>query len=265
MLTAIIVDDEPLARRGLKLRLESLDAVECICECANGRQALEAIAEHSPDLVFLDIQMPGLSGFDVIDSLQQDNLPMIIFVTAYDQYAIEAFDIQAIDYLLKPIDPERLAQSVERAQAARLQEQALQDKQQLLDLVMGITGKSATSVGQLLEDTPVPRAYPERIAIKDGENTTLVNTRDIEWVDAAGDYMCVHANEETFIMRITMKDLESQLNPEIFQRVHRSTIVNLKQVSRLCSHMNGEYHLVLNNGQSVKMSRSYKEKIKHFL
>ena len=192
-LRTIVVDDEPLARQGLRLRLAEMPSVDVIGECANGREALRAIAEQSPDLVLLDIQMPGLSGFDVVSRLQQDNMPMVIFVTAYDQYAVAAFGVHAIDYLLKPIDADRLAAAVERARA--MLDQRV-DKQRLLEIVMGITGKSATSVARLMRDHTSGISYPSKLAIKDGSETTLVATGDIAWIDAAGDYMCIHANDE---------------------------------------------------------------------
>jgi two-component system, LytTR family, response regulator len=264
LMKTVIVDDESLARKGLRIRLEELEGVEIVKECANGREALEAIAEYEPDLVFLDIQMPGMSGLDVIGNLQQDNMPLVIFVTAFDEYAVEAFDVHAVDYLLKPIDNDRLKAAVDRAQARTEQKDSVTDKQRLLDLIISITGKSENSVAQLIKDHTGIKAYPDRIAIKDAGETTLVESSDIDWVDAAGDYMCVHAKDQVHIMRITMKELESQLDPSIFQRVHRSTIVNLERVEKVCSHMNGEFHLVLNNGATVKMSRSYKEKVKHF-
>ncbi|MDA0977318.1 MAG: LytTR family DNA-binding domain-containing protein [Proteobacteria bacterium] len=263
-LKAIIVDDESLARKGLKLRLDEMDGVEVIGECGNGREALNMVAELEPDLGFLDIQMPGMTGFDVISKMQQDDMPLIIFVTAYDQYAIDAFNVHAVDYLLKPIENTRLKEAVDRACAHRAADGAVTDKQRLLELIISITGKSEHSISQLLKDHTGVKSYPDKIAIKDTGETTLVKSADIDWVDAAGDYMCIHANDETHVMRITMKELEQQLDPAQFQRVHRSTIVNLNRVSKVCSHMNGEFHLILDNGASIKMSRSYKEKVKHF-
>ena len=263
-LRAIIVDDEPLARKGLRMRLEAMSGIEVIGECSNGREALNSVAELEPDVVFLDIQMPGMSGFDVVSKLQQDDMPLIIFVTAYDEYALKAFDVQAVDYLLKPIEADRLQESVERARDHKTLDGAVTDKQRLLELIISITGKSETSIAQLLKDHTGVKTYPEKIAIKDGAETTLVLSEDIDWVDAAGDYMCIHANDQTHVMRITMKELEDQLDPTNLQRVHRSTIVNLDRVTKVCSHMNGEFHLILDNGSSIKMSRSYKEKVKHF-
>lgn len=261
---ALIIDDESLARKGLRLRLEQIEDVEIIGESSDGRSALNQITELKPDLIFLDIQMPGLGGFDVVSNLQQDNMPLIIFVTAFDQYALEAFDVHAIDYLLKPIDSDRLAEAVQLAKDHLSQSGAVTDKQRLLELIISITGKSENSVSQLLKDHSGIKSYPDRLAIKDGGETTLVETQDIDWVDAAGDYMCIHENDKTHVMRITMKDLEAKLDPAKFQRVHRSTIVNLDRVKKVCSHMNGEFYLLLHNEASVKMSRSYKDKVKHF-
>lgn len=263
-LRALIVDDESLARKGLRLRLEAFDAIEVIGECSNGSEAINSVAELEPDLLFLDIQMPGMTGFDVVAKLQQEDMPMIVFVTAYDEYAVKAFDVHAIDYLLKPIEDARLSDAVEHALQYRQADNASTDKQRLLELIISITGKSETSIAQLLKDHTGARSYPDKIAIKDGGETTLVLTEDIDWVDAAGDYMCIHANGETHVMRITMKELEEQLDPSRFQRVHRSTIVNLDRVTKVCSHMNGEFHLILSNGAAIKMSRSYKDKVKHF-
>ncbi len=263
-LRIIIVDDESLARKGLRLRLEQIEDVEIVAECSDGKSALNAVTELKPDLIFLDIQMPGMSGFDVVSNLQQDNMPLVIFVTAFDQYALEAFDVHAVDYLLKPIDSDRLIASVDRAREHLASVDAVSDKQRLLELIISITGKSENSVTQLLKDHSGIKSYPEKLAIKDGGETTLVQTDDIDWVDAAGDYMCIHENNNTHVMRITMKDLEAKLDPAKFQRVHRSTIVNLDRVKKVCSHMNGEFYLLLHNDCSVKMSRSYKDKVKHF-
>ncbi len=264
IMRVLVVDDEALARKGLMLRLKELGKTEVLRECQNGREALEAIAELTPDLVFLDIQMPGMSGFDVVERLQQDNMPMVIFVTAYDAYAVNAFEIQAVDYLLKPIELDRLASALSKAQAQLANKQAWNDKKRLLDIVIGLTGKSEQVVLELISSGENPARYGEKLAIKDGASTTFVPVRDIDWIDAAGDYMCVHVKGATLIMRTTMKELEDQLDPKVFQRVHRSTIVNLDRVEKVSSHINGEFHLTLSCGTSLKMSRSYKDKVKHF-
>ncbi len=264
-INTLIVDDEALARRGLQLRLDRYEDVNIVGQCANGREALSAIPELDPDLVFLDIQMPGLDGFDVVRQLQGDDMPLVVFATAFDQYAIKAFDVHAIDYILKPVDEEHLERALQRVREQLSQKNDASDKQRLLEVIGDITGKAPAEMEKWLDrGMESPQQYPEKIAIKDTGDITLVPVVDIEWVDAAGDYMCLHAGSETHIMRITMKQLESQLDPALFQRVHRSTLVNLDRVEKICSHINGEYHLLLKGGERVKMSRTYKDKIQRF-
>lgn len=263
----IIVDDEPLARRGLALRMDGVDDVEIVAQCGNGRSALVEIAKLKPDLVFLDIQMPGMDGLDVIKALPDTGcFPEVVFVTAYDQYAVSAFQAHALDYLLKPIEDARLEQSLDRVRQQAMNRAANTRVQNLIAFVAELTGEPIEKVTQkVVEGRPlVPPAFRDVLKIKDGGDVTNVPMPEIDWVDAAGDYMCVHAQGETHIMRSTMKELEKQLDPQYFQRVHRSTIVNLGRVKKVCSHINGEYFLVLDNGTEIKMSRSYKAKIRHF-
>jgi two-component system LytT family response regulator len=208
--------------------------------------------------------MPGMTGFELISEIQGDVMPMVIFVTAYDAFAVDAFDVHAIDYLLKPVEKERLADAISKATQVREQHSALHEKRKLLDLAVSLTGKSSAAIGELLASGEDLLEQADRLAIKDGSSITFVPVHDIDWIDAAGDYMCVHAKGVTHIMRTTMKELEARLDPSIFQRVHRSTIVNLERVEKVSSHINGEFHLTLSCGSSLKMSRSYKEKVKHF-
>lgn len=259
-LRTLIVDDEALARRGLCLRLRDIPDVEIVGECANGRQALKAIQELDPDLIFLDIQMPGINGFEVVQNLQQDHMPAVVFVTAYDRYAIKAFDVFALDYILKPADDAHLLRALDRARHHLRNKQALCDKHKLLAMIGELTGKAPAELGDWLagaNDTADP--YPDKIAIKDGDVITLLPVTEIAWIDAAGDYMCVHAGDAVHIMRTTMKALETRLDPALFQRIHRSTIVNVKCVRSISPHMNGEYHLLLEGGMRLKMSRNYKD------
>lgn len=264
-LRAIIVDDESLARRGLALRLQQIPMVDVIAECANGQQALEAIAEHSPDLVFLDIQMPGIDGFEVIRQLQTDNLPMVIFVTAFDQYAVDAFKVHAVDYVLKPIDDDRLHEAIDRAVAHHSQEESERSKQRLMDLMMGMTGASAASIEEMVQGDSEPRQWPEKLVVKDGSDIHLIKVADIHWVDAAGDYMCIHAGGETHIMRITMKQLEAMLNPAHFLRIHRSTIINSDYINGAHTLGNGEYMLTLEGGAQLKVSRGFRDRVRQLL
>lgn len=262
----MVVDDEALARRGLKHRLSQIAGVHVIAEARNGREALELIRRHSPDVVFLDIQMPGKSGFDVIRELEHEPMPAIVFVTAYDQYAIQAFEANALDYVLKPIEEGRLQEALARVRENLDLKNAARHKESLLKLVSNITGERIASMSDLAS-TGVDKLKKKdrpKLAIKDGGKTTWVPQDEIEWIDAAGDYMCVHANGETHIMRKTMKELENELDPELLQRIHRSTIVNVTCVKEMQSHINGEYFLTLKSGHTIKLSRTYKNKLKYF-
>ena len=250
-LRTLIVDDEELARRGLEIRLEKFPDVSIVGQSRNGREALAAITEVSPDLIFLDVQMPGLDGFEVLRRMSGSSMPIVIFVTAFDEYAIRAFDANALDYLLKPINDERLAEAVGRARVALDERNAETHRSKLLKFVCELTGQELTLDMALSEaDRDEPR-FPQRLAIQDGRKTNCVEVDSIDWVDAAGDYMCVHANGETFVLRGTMKRLEELLDPKMFVRIHRSAIVNRHRVSSLRPHRNGEYFLQLDCDRHV--------------
>jgi len=265
-LKTLIVDDESLARRGLIHRLKNIADITIVGEARNGREALELIKEKKPDLVFLDIQMPGISGFEVVKQLDIETMPIILFLTAYDEYAVRAFEVNALDYILKPIDEERLYQVLDKVRTNLSQKRALKHKRTLLKLASDISGETISSFTELEEKdvSDLSPKEPSRLAIRDGGHTTWVNQDDIEWIDAAGDYMCVQALGVTYIMRKTMKELEKDLDGSILQRIHRSTIVNVKLVREMESHINGEYFLTLNSGHRVKLSRTYKDKLKLF-
>lgn len=260
-LRTLLVDDEALSRRGLELRLRMAPDIEVIGQCSNGREALTAIREQRPDLVFLDIQMPGLSGFDVLAELQPHELPMIVFVTAYDRYAVQAFEARAIDYVLKPVDDARLAATLQHVRELLEQRTAIAERNQLVNLLAELRGSGEIESGQPSKAPETPNWLP----IRNGRETVRVQVRDIEWVDAAGDYLCIHAQGNTHILRATMREMESLLDPRLFQRVHRSTIVNLTCVKSLRAHMNGEYFLRLEGGQELKLSRTYRDKVEYFL
>ena len=266
LLKTIIVDDEALARRGLKLRLSGRVDVEIIAEARNGREALDLIREYEPDLVFLDIQMPGMDGFDVLRELSTEDMPAIVFVTAFNDYAIKAFEANALDYLLKPIEDSRLSEALDRVTENLDQRQALKHKESLLKLVGDITGEPVGSMEELStrDVEGMKKKEIPKLEIKDGSRTTWIPQNEIEWIDAAGDYMCVHAGGETHIMRMTMKMLEASLDPDYLHRIHRSTIVNIHHVKEMRAHINGEYFLTLNGGHTVKLSRTYKDKLELF-
>ena len=265
---AIIVDDEPLARRGLELRLREAADVEIVRQCANGREALAAIGELQPDLMFLDIQMPGLSGLDVVKQVPQESLPMIVFVTAFDRFAIDAFEAHALDYLLKPVDEARLARALDRVRGQWQQRQAVAQREQLMAMLADLTGKGEIEPGALPAAQGAPHAArrdASMLPIRVGRETIRLDVGTIDWIDAAGDYMCVHAAGQTHVLRATMKELEQMLDPQVFQRVHRSTIVNLARVRSLRPHLNGECFLKLESGQEVKLSRSFRDKVELLL
>jgi two-component system LytT family response regulator len=263
-LRALVVDDEPLARRGLKLRLADVADIEIVGECHNGREALASIARHTPDLVFLDIQMPGLDGFDVVRELQSDSMPLIVFVTAFDRYAINAFEVHAVDYLLKPVEQPRLEEAVRRARSMVDATKALDHKARLMNLIVSMTGHSESTIESLAEHRGEHR-YPARLTIRDGTNVAIVQVRDIEWIDAAGDYMCIHVGHTTHVMRVTMKQLEALLDPASFLRVHRSTLINAEHVVGLAAHDNGEFFVTLSQGARLKVSRGYRDRVARFL
>jgi two-component system LytT family response regulator len=273
-LRTIIVDDEPLARKGLMVRLQNYDDINVVAQCSNGREAIEAIRAYQVDLMFLDIQMPGLNGFQVIEELNNQGLklPMVVFSTAYDQYAIKAFEVHALDYLMKPADEERLEQTMLKIRNHFSSSTDAAHKAKLVRLVSDVTGNDSNQIlSELANNQPVSlSSYSDVLAIKDAGEVSRVPVKDIIWIDAAGDYMCVHActsseqnnQENTFILRKTMKQLEEHLDPKIFIRNHRSTIVNKNYIQKFCNQANGEYYLVLKNGKELKVSRSYKEKVK---
>ena len=267
-LRTVVVDDEPLARRLLQSLLGEIPEVELIAECRNGREAIETTRDLAPDLLILDIQMPGTSGFDVVKELQSDVMPMVIFCTAYQRYAIDAFDLHAVDYMLKPIDGKRLQRAVARAlQRFKESNDDVENKSPLLgaidEMARRVAGRSDTkNPGQSSEEA---LAADRKIAIKDNESTVLIEIDDIDWVDAAGDYMCVHVKGETLVMRSTLKSLMSRLDGEKFKRIHRSTVVNLERIVKATPLHKGEYILDLDCDQQLKVSRNYREAIKIFL
>jgi two-component system LytT family response regulator len=263
----IIVDDEELARRGIELRLSKHSDISIVQHCANGREAIAAVVQHKPDLMFLDIQMPALSGFEVLARLPQESLPLVVFVTAYDRYALDAFEAQAIDYLLKPINDMRFNQALERVRGYYRQKSALSQREQLIKLLASTQGTGTVdeqTLREYLHAAPQPQ-YPQILPIRDDAGTVRLNVSSIDWIDAAGDYMCVHADGRTYVLRETMKALEAVLDPKLFQRVHRSTIVNVSRVRRLRPHTNGEYFLTLDDGQELKLSRSYRDRVDQLL
>jgi len=263
-LKVIIVDDEPLALSFLHSILIKLNNISIVGQCKNGREALAAIRKYEPDLMFLDIQMPGMNGFEVVKEIQSDRMPMIIFVTAYDQFAADAFDVHAVDYVLKPLDEQRVARAVERA-VARLSANKG-------DAIMPKIGKIASISKRLAEEKNATESSEKRHAdsikrklfVRDSGVVKIIPFDDIDWVDAAGDYMCVHASGETHIIRITLGELMQKLDDNLFVRIHRSTIVNIERVVSITALPKGGSLLELSEGTTLKVSRNYREAVRNF-
>lgn len=260
----ILVDDEPLAIQGLRLRLEPHADVEIIETCSNGREAIRAIKTHKPDLAFLDIQMPGFDGFSVIQGLMEVEPPLFVFVTAYSDHAIRAFDAQAVDYLMKPVEEDRLADTLDRVRQRLAERRSAEEAGKLKEVLAEVAPEAVESV-EAGDDGHASNRFEKLINIKDRGQIFRVDVDTIEKIDAAGDYMCIYTGDNTLILRETMKDLEKRLDPRRFQRVHRSTIVNLDLVRQVKPHTNGECFLVLDSGSQVKVSRSYRDVVARFV
>ncbi len=264
-LTAIIVDDEPLALEGLRLRLEKIPELKVIGEASDGDQAIQLCHELCPDVLFLDLQLPGLNGIEVVQSLQSDILPMVVFVSAYGEYAIEAFELNAIDYVLKPANIGRLKKTVERIIQRHNPKNADNDKEKfkLLRALGETSGIEITELENWLEsDQPLPTSFCQELIIKNSDNEKVfLPVKDIRWIDAAGDYMCVHTDKETHIVRITMKKLENQLDERVFKRIHKSTLVNVNCIKSIRSLRNSESILELGDDIQLKVSRNYSSAI----
>ena len=261
----IIVDDESLAIQGLTLRLEPFADVEIVDTAQNGREAIRKIKTHKPDLVFLDIQMPGFDGFSVVQGLMDIEPPLFVFVTAYSDHAIKAFEAQAVDYLMKPVEPQRLADALDRVRRRLADKRAGEEAERLKEVLAEV---APDAVDQMASDEPdhlSSSRFEKLINVKDRGQIFRVDVDSIERIDAAGDYMCIYTADNSLILRETMKDLEKRLDPRVFQRVHRSTIVNLGQVRQVKPHTNGECFLVLESGAQVKVSRSYREVVARFV
>ena len=259
----LVVDDEKLAIKGLQLRLEKFDDVEIIGTCANGREAIRAIKTEKPDLVFLDIQMPGFDGFSVVKGVMEIEPPLFVFVTAYEEHAIRAFEANAVNYLMKPVDEDKLADTVERVRVRLAEKRGAEEAEKLKNVLSEVAPEAAEEFAD--GETESADRYEKLINIKDRGQIFRVEIDSIEHIEAAGDYMCIYTGDNSLILRETMKDLERRLDPRTFQRVHRSTIVNLNQVRQVKPHTNGECFLVLGSGAEVKVSRSYRDVVARFV
>jgi two-component system LytT family response regulator len=245
----LIVDDEPLARDRIREMLNDYPEMEVAAEAKNGREAIEAITTYSPDLVFLDVQMPDLNGFEVLENLTVERMPMIIFVTAYDQHAIRAFDIHAIDYLTKPFDRKRFAQAIEHARI----------------YVKGTEEPDTARIMKILQEFKAGPRYLERFAVKNGEKVLFVRSEDVDAIEAQGNYVRLNLGNSSHLLRETLNNIEAQVDPRVFVRIHRRTIVNINRVKELQTWARGEYRVVLNSGAHYSLSRGYREHFDNFI
>jgi len=241
---ALIIDDEPLARERVRTLLREEPDVEVIAECANGNEAVTAIKKHSPDLIFLDVQMPGLGGFDVLRALGKEPMPLVIFVTAYDQHALKAFEVHALDYLLKPFKQARFKQTVQRARETLASRQGGVLPKGLLELL----GQAKPVVERLT-----------RIPVKTGERVIFVKTEHIHYIEAAGNYLVLHTAKENHVVRETLTSIEEKLDPKQFLRINRSMLVNLEQIKELQPLFKGDHAVVLLSGKQLTMTRGIRE------
>ena len=246
LIRALIIDDERFGREIIRDLLEGDPEVEIIGECANGLEALGMIETLSPDLIFLDVQMPEMDGFAVIERLRPGRLPAVIFVTAYDQYAVRAFDKNALDYLLKPFDQERFDRALRRAKS-----QLWQQKVGTLNL----------QIQNLLEEVKSQSGYLERLLVKMGGRVIFVQTEEIDWIAAEGNYSRLHTKSEQYLVREVIGALETQLDPKRFLRIHRSTIVQINRIRELRPYFQGEHYLILRDGTQLTLSRSYQKRL----
>lgn len=245
----VIVDDEPLACKRLSKLLNEDEDIEIIRICKNGKEAIKTINQEQPDLVFLDIQMPEVDGFEVLENLDRDQLPVIVFVTAYDEYAVRAFEVNAYDYLLKPFKAERLRDALHRA------------KKVIKDTPEGVLNDR---IHDLLDTLKTPESHLKRLMVKASGQYFFIKAEDIDWVEAAGNYVRIHCGDKRYLIRNTMVNMEKKLDPETFYRIHRSAIVNINKVKTMEKWFHGDYKVRMKNGEELTMSRNYKELLEQF-
>jgi two-component system, LytTR family, response regulator len=251
-LRAIVVDDEPLGRRGVVSRLQKTEGVEVVAQCGTGRQAIEAVRRFHPDLLFLDVQMPGLDGFDVIAALPEEERPHIVFVTAHDRHAVRAFQVHALDYLVKPIEDERFEEALRRAIQAIQRERDGDLGRRVAAVVEEIAGARPGRA---------PRGLANCYPVRSKGKVTFVRHADIDWIEADGDYVRLHAGAKSWMLRETMSAVERRLGPRRFLRIHRSTIVNVDRIRELRSFENGDYAVLLHDATELRLSRTYRDAV----
>ena len=244
---AIVVDDEPLGRERVVSLLEAEPDVEVAAECGDGRSAIDAIRREAPHLVFLDVQMPEQDGFSVMEAVGGERLPLVVFVTAHDNYALRAFEVRALDYLLKPFDQARFRETLQRVRT----ELAHMETDALARRVLALA----------TEYRPDRHVQGDRLVVKNGGRVSFLKTREIDWIEAAGNYLRLHVGNESHLIRQTMAVIEEQLDPSVFVRIHRSQIVNIDRIKEMHPLFNGEYEVVLRTGARLTLSRGYRERL----
>lgn len=260
-MSVLVVDDEPLAREGVRVLLEADDTIEVVGEASSGREAVEALRELRPDIVFLDVQMPQMNGFEVLERVDLDPLPVVVFVTAYDEFAIQAFEVHAMDYLLKPFDDERFDRALQRArqQVRRREDSDLADR---LGRMLASRGRGEVGADRGGEEAD---GALERLVVRSSGRVSFVDVEDLVWVEAAGDYVRLHTETGSVLMRETMKAMEQGLDPETFVRIHRSTIVRVSRIREIRSNGNGRFHLVLRDGTERSVSTTGRDRLESLL
>lgn len=259
LIRTLIVDDEPLAREGLRVRLTRERDVEIVGEAIDGVAAVEAILALTPDLVFLDVQMPGLGGFDVIERVSDTYLPIVIFVTAYDRYALKAFDVYALDYLLKPLADDRFTLALSRARRACGLDADRDVDRRIAGLLAMRSEGAAGPAGAA--GAVAAKPYLTRLPVKSRDRYLLLRIDEVVWIEAAQNYVQIHARRGTFLVRGTMAELEAQLDPARFARIHRSTLVNLDRVREIRPGWHGDFDVVLDDETTLKLSRHYRDRV----
>lgn len=252
MTRVVIVDDEPLAREKLRTLLEGRPGYELVAECGDGAAAVEAIHELEPDLVFLDVEMPGLDGFGVLEALEPGREPHVVFVTAYDRYALRAFEVRALDYLLKPFHRARFEEALARVEERRRDRSAA-------------TPEEWTAIRALLDELRAERGYAARLVVRTGQKITFVATADVDWIEADGNYARLHAGKRDYLLRETMKNVEARLDPRRFLRIHRSAIVNLDRIASVEPYFHGEYIVTLHDGHRITASRTHSARLRELI
>jgi two-component system, LytTR family, response regulator len=246
----LVVDDEPLARERVRSLLESQGGIEVIGECADGLQAIEAIEGKQPELVFLDVQIPEVDGIGVVERIGIEKVPVVVFVTAYDQYALQAFEVHAVDYLLKPFDEDRFLKALARAR------QAVEARR---------SGEVNERLFALIRDLKAPAGFLERLVVKTSGRLFFLRVDEIDWIESSGNYVALHVGDESHLLRETMGGIEAKLDPARFIRIHRTSIVNIDRIKELQPLFHGEYDVVLRNGKTLTLSRGFRDRLQGLL